>query len=117
MNNPNVLREVCLRTTEENFYVGISAPYSRHEIAYRRLLQLTDKGSVFDLENSGAQVFVHPRSGYDSDDSMTPHLSFSDTDLFREQVILSAQHIGNIVIDPDVGRVATKRMSQPDTKI
>lgn len=103
-----------MRETDENFYLGVSYPYAINETKYRQLLGLSEKATVFALEESGSQVFVFPKENFDLGDAVDSSSALSEGDLFSERIITFAQrHLGSVAIDPEIAKVGEKIEPNP----
>lgn len=99
------IRGVCLRQTENSFYLAVTRPFHPQLPEYKRLRRMAERCVVHTLEE-GSQVFVYPREEFKSDDHIA---DFTDIDLFREQTILTAQELHeSLAIDPHVTQVGDK---------
>ncbi len=99
------IRGVCLRQTEDNFYLAVTRPFNPQLLEYKRFRNMAARCVVQMLEE-GSQVFVYPREEFKSDDHIA---DFTDVDLFQEQTILTAQELHeSLAIDPHVTPVGDK---------
>jgi hypothetical protein len=107
---PTPSKILCLRETEEHFFLAANKPFSPMSRAYRRLSKLAIADPEVRHLEGGSQVFVYHRTEFDAD-SVFPgsERRIKDSDLFLERIILEGQNLGeHIALDPVMQSVAAK---------
>lgn len=112
----NSPREICLRETDDNFFVAVNRPYQEYEADYARLAHLGRDVSVHSLDE-GSQVFVYPRESLypltikvmkkDSGGHMED-VAVTDKELLMHRVETAALHMAGVVVYPAIEKVADK---------
>lgn len=101
-------RSICLRETDENFYIAVNRSYPEQSGGYQRLAHLASGAAVHSLDE-GSQVFVYPREAFDPD--RHPNYDsdvINDKDLLLHRVMQSAGCTGGVIVDPLIERVEDK---------
>lgn len=101
---------LCMRETDNNFYLALSRPLSERSPGYKRLSHMAITTPEVRHLECGSQVFVYPRKDFSIDDILPDsQRRISDADLFEERVILETQQLGKAVaIDPVMHPVERK---------
>ncbi len=101
------IRALCMRETDNSFYLAVSRPFNRGTVNYKNLRRV-GHCAVYQLEDSGSQVFVYSRADFANDEELGEAVdrNMSDVDLFTERILLELQHsTEHLALDPHVTRV------------